>query len=204
MRQQIDWFKGKPLESYNLNHRAWAAMCLGQIRRAREFFDASRASAQQNDMKEYAAATANDQAQIEADLGNFTQARAKASLALKLGNDSEDVKVGAAFALARVGYPNPLRFRSGSKVRTSPCLPNSGTNHSQIGKSPVYFRHCAIMTTRPTFHRCRLIPRSKIWRNCATHGRFVPRIGAAPALRHIFFRMVFAHDGQRTIHSSDT
>ena len=103
MQQQIDWFKGKPLESYNLNHRAWAAMCLGQIRRARELFDASRASAQQNDMKEYAAATANDQAQIEADLGNFTQARAKANLALKLGNDSEDVKVGAAFALARVG-----------------------------------------------------------------------------------------------------
>ena len=64
MQREIDWFKGKPQESYNLNHRAWAAMFLGQVRRGRELFDASRASAIQNEMKEYAAATANDQAQI--------------------------------------------------------------------------------------------------------------------------------------------
>ena len=103
MQREIDWFKGKPQESYNLNHRAWAAMCLGQVRRGRELFDASRASAIQNEMKEYAAATANDQAQIEADLGNFKQARERVNLALQLIPDSEDVRIGAALALARVG-----------------------------------------------------------------------------------------------------
>ena len=45
MQREIDWFKGKPLECLNLNHRAWAAMSLGQLRRGRELFDASRASA---------------------------------------------------------------------------------------------------------------------------------------------------------------
>ena len=103
IQREINWFKGKPQESYNLNHRAWAAMCLGQVRRGRELFDASRASAIQNEMKEYAAASANDEAQIEADLGNFKQAREKVNLALQLIPDSEDVRIGAALALARVG-----------------------------------------------------------------------------------------------------
>jgi serine/threonine protein kinase/tetratricopeptide (TPR) repeat protein len=103
MQREIDWFKGKPLESYNLNHRAWAAMSLGQVRQGRALFDASRASAVQNGMKEYAAATANDEAQIEAELGNLKEAREKVNLALQLISNSEDVRVGAALALARVG-----------------------------------------------------------------------------------------------------
>jgi len=103
MQHHIDWFKGKPLESWNLNHRAWAAMSLGQIRRGRELFDASRASALQNGMKEYAVATATDQAQIEAELGNFKEVHEKASLALQLLPDSEVAKAGAALALARAG-----------------------------------------------------------------------------------------------------
>ena len=103
MQREIDWFKGKPLESWNLNHRAWAAMSLGKVRRGRELFDASRASALQNGMKEYAVATATDQAQIEAELGNFKDAREKVNLALQLMPDSEVAKAGAALALARVG-----------------------------------------------------------------------------------------------------
>ena len=103
MQREIDWFKGKPLESWNLNHRAWAAMSLGQVRRGRELFDASRASAMQNEMKEYAVATATDQAQIEAELGNFKETREKVNLALQLMPDSEVAKAGAALALARVG-----------------------------------------------------------------------------------------------------
>ena len=39
----------------------------------------------------------------EADLGNFKQARENANLALQLIPDSEDVRTGAALALARVG-----------------------------------------------------------------------------------------------------
>jgi eukaryotic-like serine/threonine-protein kinase len=103
MQREIDWFKGKPLESWNLNHRAWAAMSLGQIRRGRELFEACRASALQNGIKEYAVATATDQAQIEAELGNFKEARKKVSLALQLMPDSEVARAGSALALARVG-----------------------------------------------------------------------------------------------------
>ena len=103
MQREIDWFKGKPQESYNLNHRAWAAMSLGQVRRGRELFDASRASALKYEMKGYAAETTIDQAQTEVELGDFKRAREAASLALQLTPDSEGVKASAAFALARVG-----------------------------------------------------------------------------------------------------
>jgi len=54
-------------------------------------------------MKEYAVATADDQAQIEAELGNFREARGKANLALQLMPDSDIARAGAALALARVG-----------------------------------------------------------------------------------------------------
>jgi eukaryotic-like serine/threonine-protein kinase len=103
MQREIDWFKDKPQESINLNHRAWAAMSVGQIRRGRELFASSRASALQNDNKEYAVATAIDQAQIEAELGNFREAREKVNLALQMMPGLEDTRAGAALALARTG-----------------------------------------------------------------------------------------------------
>jgi DNA-binding winged helix-turn-helix (wHTH) protein/tetratricopeptide (TPR) repeat protein len=103
MQHEIAWFKGKPQEYLNLNHRAWAAMSLGQVRRGRELFDASRASAMQNELKEYAMATATDQAQIEAEFGNFKEAREKVNLVLQLMPRPKVARAGAAFALARVG-----------------------------------------------------------------------------------------------------
>ena len=103
MQREIAWYKGKPLESWNLNHQGWGAMSLGKIRKARQFFQDSRTSALQHGLKEYASATASDEAQLEAEVGNRPQARAMAELALHLLPGSAEIQAGAALALARIG-----------------------------------------------------------------------------------------------------
>src|SRR5215469_3325396 len=103
MKREVEWFKGKPVECWNLNHQAWAAASRGQLRVARELFDRSRAAAMKQQLKDYAVTTINDEAQVDAELGNAREARAEAEVALRLMPESAESYSGAALALARVG-----------------------------------------------------------------------------------------------------
>ena len=103
MRREIAWYKGKRLESWNLNHQAWAAASLGQLKKARNLFELSRASALHYGMKGYAAATAIDEAQVEAELGEISKVPAKVELALGILPGSIESEAGGALALARSG-----------------------------------------------------------------------------------------------------
>ena len=103
MKREMEWFKGKPVECWNLNHRAWAAATAGHLQLARELFARSRAAALKQGLKDYAVTTANDEAQVDAELGNTQAAHAEADLAIRLMPDSADSYSGGALAMARVG-----------------------------------------------------------------------------------------------------
>ena len=102
-RREIEWFTGKPVECFNLNQQAWAAASGGQLRLARELFELSRSAALKQELKNYAAATTNDEAQVEAELGSAHEAHTLVDLSLRLMPNSTESYSGGAFALARAG-----------------------------------------------------------------------------------------------------
>jgi tetratricopeptide (TPR) repeat protein len=103
MQREINWFKGKPLESWNTYDQALGAMSKGELRRSRELFERARTLAVQQGLKEFAASTALDHAFYEADLGYRENARVAADLALRMVPASVEAKAFAALAFARVG-----------------------------------------------------------------------------------------------------
>jgi len=103
MQREIDWFKGKPLESWITYHQASATLSLGEVRKSRELFESARAMALKQGLKEQAASITEDQAYFEADLGNGKEARTLADLALRMTPDSVEAKSFAALAFARAG-----------------------------------------------------------------------------------------------------
>jgi len=102
-QREIDWFKEKPLQAYNLNEQAWAAAFLGQRGKMRQLFEQTRAAALKQGLKDYAAASTNDEAELEAEFGDVAQARKKAELALRLAPDSFNSQAGAAMTFAMIG-----------------------------------------------------------------------------------------------------
>jgi tetratricopeptide (TPR) repeat protein len=103
MNREVEWFKGKPVECWNLNHQAWVAASRGQLHLARELFERSRAAALRQELKNYAASTTNDEAQVEAEFGNARNAHADVDLSLRLMPNSTESYSGGAFALVRAG-----------------------------------------------------------------------------------------------------
>jgi eukaryotic-like serine/threonine-protein kinase len=101
MHREIDWFKGKPLESLNTYDQASATLSRGQLRRSRELFERARALALQQGLKEQAASIAADQARFEADMGNGREARELADLAVRMVPNSAEIKAVVALAVAR-------------------------------------------------------------------------------------------------------
>ena len=101
MQREIDWFKGKPLESLNTYDQASATLSRGQLRRSRELFERARALALQQGLKEQAASIAADQARFEADMGNGREARELADLAVRMVPNSAEIKAVVALAVAR-------------------------------------------------------------------------------------------------------
>jgi eukaryotic-like serine/threonine-protein kinase len=101
MQREIDWFKGKPLESLNTYDQASATLSRGQLRRSRELFERARALALQQGLKEQAASIAADQARFEADMGNGREARELADLAVRMVPNSAEIKADVALAVAR-------------------------------------------------------------------------------------------------------
>src|SRR5712692_792909 len=102
-QREIDWFKDKPLQTYNLNEQAWAAAALGQRGKMQQLFDQTRAAALRQGITDYAASSTNDQAELEAEFGNVAGARKSAELALRLAPDSFDSQAGAAVTFAMIG-----------------------------------------------------------------------------------------------------
>ena len=103
MKREMDWYKGKPVECWNLNHQAWVAASRGQLHLARELFERSRATALKQELKNYAASATNDEAQVEAEFGNARNAHADVDLSIRLMPDSTESYSGGAFALVRAG-----------------------------------------------------------------------------------------------------
>jgi serine/threonine protein kinase/tetratricopeptide (TPR) repeat protein len=103
MNREVEWFKGKPVECWNLNHQAWVAASRGQLHLSRELFERSRAAALKQELKNYAASTTNDEAQVEAEFGNARNAYADVDLSLRLMPNSTESYSGGAFALVRGG-----------------------------------------------------------------------------------------------------
>jgi len=103
MKREMEWYKGKPIECWNLNHQAWAAASRGQLRLARELFERSRAAALKQELKNYAASATNDEAQVEAEFGNARNAHADVDLSLRIMPNSTESYSGGAFALVRAG-----------------------------------------------------------------------------------------------------
>lgn len=122
MQREIDWFKGKPLESWVTYHRASAALSLGEVRKSRELFESARAMALKQGLKEQAASITGDQAYFEADLGHGQEARTLADLALRITPDSVEAKAFAALAFARAG-----------DVRRAEALTNDVSKRPSLG-----------------------------------------------------------------------
>jgi eukaryotic-like serine/threonine-protein kinase len=119
-QREVAWFKGKPLEYWILNIQGWSAFALGQVRRGEQLFERGRAEALRQGSKQYAVATANDQAQLEADLENTKESRSKAELAMQIMPDSEEAQAGVAIALARIGDVNKAQTLTASTVKRYP------------------------------------------------------------------------------------
>jgi DNA-binding winged helix-turn-helix (wHTH) protein len=128
MQREIDWFKGKPVESSGIYYQAKAALSLGELRRSRELFDRARAIALQNGLKEQAVAIINGQAQFEADLNNDREARSLAEQSLRGSSDSARHKAYAALALACAGDAQRAETLM-NELNTQPAL---GTALSEV------------------------------------------------------------------------
>ena len=110
IQRQLDRIEiNAKLDPGSLNQRAWMAFARGQAGKGRDLFERSRvASLQQgNDSpensKDYAAFSSANEAQLEVELGNVRQARAKAELALRLMPRSLEVQSYAAIVFASLG-----------------------------------------------------------------------------------------------------
>jgi serine/threonine protein kinase/tetratricopeptide (TPR) repeat protein len=103
MQQEVDWFKGKPLESYLTYYQASAALSLGQLRQSRELFGSARTIALRQGLKEQAVSITNDQAFFEAQLGNGREAKELVNLSLRMMPNSGHHKAYSALALAQAG-----------------------------------------------------------------------------------------------------
>ena len=119
-QREVDWFKGKPLEYWILNIQGWSAFALGQVHKGEQLFERGQAEALRQGSKQYAVATANDQSQLEADLGNTKESRSKADLAVQIMPDSEEAQAGVAIALARIGDVDQAQRLAASAVQRHP------------------------------------------------------------------------------------
>ena len=110
IQRQRDWVKinEDPNPGF-LNTEAWMAFAQGQAGKGRDLFERSRAASLQqgNDTpvnsKDYAAFSSANEAQLEVELGNVREARAKAELALRLMPRSLEVQSYTALVFASLG-----------------------------------------------------------------------------------------------------
>jgi len=102
MQRQFEWAVGKPSEDFLLWFEAQGAAFSGKLARARELYRQAVELAQQHNSKERAAASAAEEALMEAEFGNNRQAREGAARALSIAHGRNALQI-AAIALALSG-----------------------------------------------------------------------------------------------------
>ncbi|UCE59103.1 MAG: protein kinase [Phycisphaerales bacterium] len=102
MQRQVDWATGKPAEASMLIVRGSAAAFHGELQEAKELARQAFRLAMRGDLKERAAHWTAGEALVEADVGNFPEARERAEAALGVAR-TRGVEVVAARALAQAG-----------------------------------------------------------------------------------------------------
>ncbi|HKY29383.1 MAG TPA: protein kinase [Pyrinomonadaceae bacterium] len=100
MQQQVEWARGKPSEAGMLVQQAGTAAYLGQLRKAREFYD--RATELSRDSTENVAQTMLSKLRTEAIFGNCQHVKEKVSAALAIARVKTTLPV-AAITLAQCG-----------------------------------------------------------------------------------------------------
>ncbi len=103
MKQQLEWFAGKPEENFGLSLASDTEAYAGHLRKARSLTKQLAESAIRADSKETGAVWQEIAAQREAAYGNSAEARQSATEALKLAPASQGVEVEAALAIAMAG-----------------------------------------------------------------------------------------------------
>jgi serine/threonine protein kinase/tetratricopeptide (TPR) repeat protein len=102
MEQQLAWASGKPGEDVLLSMQSDTEAYYGRMSKARDFTRQAVGSAVRSDSKEAAGSWEVNAALREAELGNAALAKQGVAAALAL-SPGRDVKVIAAFTLARIG-----------------------------------------------------------------------------------------------------
>jgi tetratricopeptide (TPR) repeat protein/predicted Ser/Thr protein kinase len=120
MQREVDWFKGKPLESYLTYYQASAALSLGRLRQSRELFGSARTIALGQGFKEQAVSITNDQAFFEAQLGNGREAKELVNLSLRMMPNSGHHKAYGALALAQAGDSRRAETLMNEAIKDSP------------------------------------------------------------------------------------
>ena len=120
MQHELDWAHGNPREGESLDLVGWANTARGRPHEARNNFHRAEEVALRNDLKEFAADVAEDEAQFEADLGFPAQARQETKWALKIAPDELNVKAFAALILAEVGDSDRFRTLAAEVQRKAP------------------------------------------------------------------------------------
>jgi predicted Zn-dependent protease len=102
MRQQIDWYAGKPAEYDSFNMQSQSAAYSGQVSKARELNQRAMELATQGDLKEVAAGFLITQAITDAIFGNCQQIKQATTKALAISRTNDSLR-NSALALALCG-----------------------------------------------------------------------------------------------------
>jgi DNA-binding winged helix-turn-helix (wHTH) protein/tetratricopeptide (TPR) repeat protein len=103
MRSHVEWARDNPRYGEMLNLMAWSKAAQGQMRAARAYFRQAEEISIKNGLNEFAADVAEDNAQMEADYGFLSQARAETARALELAPNDINVNAFASLIYARTG-----------------------------------------------------------------------------------------------------
>jgi eukaryotic-like serine/threonine-protein kinase len=103
MSEQLQWFAGKPEESFGFSLAAGTEAFAGHLKKARELDLRAVDSAVRTDSKESEVAWLEVAAQREAAFGNSTEARRLAERGLHLVRPGQGAQIEAALALAMAG-----------------------------------------------------------------------------------------------------
>jgi tetratricopeptide (TPR) repeat protein/tRNA A-37 threonylcarbamoyl transferase component Bud32 len=121
MQREVAWAAGSrgPEKAFMLYIEANAAYGLGHIAKARDLTSQAASSAQRVDLKEFAAGIRADAGVLEAELGNWQEARRQVSIALTLSKN-QYTQTASALALARTGDANRATKILGDLVKEHP------------------------------------------------------------------------------------
>ena len=120
MKQQLDWFAGRPDESRSLHLQADAAAFAGRLRKALDFQGRAAEIAEARNSKELAAQYASLRALLSAVIGDCRKAREETTSALSIGRTRSALENGA-LALAICGETDQAQAVAAERARLDPA-----------------------------------------------------------------------------------